>query len=325
MATLNTEFTSFKDIKVSTQTVIASTNLTINTDVLFMSLPVSNYSVSEKRRGRKRKADVQVKPDILEDGCIITIKYGDKMRGVDVKQRKNATKYFRNALTVVMFIDGKLINGKIARNGKLQLTGCKNIHQPQRFVHFIWKYMNDKSQTDTIYQLSENTNLTVYYLTVMTNIDFKLGFPVNREKLDMYVNDSTEYNSLLETSFGYTGTNIRIRVVPDLQNDYVITQSCDKDQNWTTYQTTFADYLKTLTKEEQEKISNKVHYNTFLVFHSGSVIMSSTHMSYMEQYYNTFRQMLLSCRSIIEDKSIVQNETKSKSVETDTRPMETCN
>ena len=46
----------------------------------------------------------------------------------------------------------------------------------------------------------------------MTNIDFNVGFNINREELDIYINSSTLFNSLLETSFGYTGVNIKILV-----------------------------------------------------------------------------------------------------------------
>ena len=46
----------------------------------------------------------------------------------------------------------------------------------------------------------------------MRNIDFGLNFYVDREKLDEYFNTCTDYHSLLETSFGYTGVNIKIPI-----------------------------------------------------------------------------------------------------------------
>ena len=52
----------------------------------------------------------------------------------------------------------------------------------------------------------------------MTNIDFNIGYIINREELNRYINEHTEYNSLLETSFGYTGVNIKIPVRQDLSN-----------------------------------------------------------------------------------------------------------
>jgi hypothetical protein len=62
----------------------------------------------------------------------------------------------------------------------------------------------------TIKQLGVD-NLTIDdYNELMTNIDFNVGFTINRENLDKYINSNTDYNSLLETSFGYTGVNIKI-------------------------------------------------------------------------------------------------------------------
>ena len=104
---------NFDDIKISTQTIIGISNLTINTEKLFRKFTITPYKVVEKRRGRKKKDDVYVEPEILPDGQIITIKFGDLIRGVDVNQKKKQGKFFRNALTLVMFMDNKLINFKI--------------------------------------------------------------------------------------------------------------------------------------------------------------------------------------------------------------------
>ena len=43
----------------------------------------------------------------------------------------------------------------------------------------------------------------------MTNIDFNVGFIINRENLDKHMNELENFNSLLETSFAYTGVNIK--------------------------------------------------------------------------------------------------------------------
>jgi hypothetical protein len=59
-----------------------------------------------------------------------------------------------------------------------------------------------------------NKNITgsAYYDPVMYNIDFSLNFKVNRENLDTLINTETSYTSLLETTFGYTGVNIKFPV-----------------------------------------------------------------------------------------------------------------
>jgi TATA-box binding protein (TBP) (component of TFIID and TFIIIB) len=46
---------------------------------------------------------------------------------------------------------------------------------------------------------------------------------------------------------------------------------------------------------------NKNRYNTFLVFHSGNVIMSSMHIDYMKDTYNKFINIIKECRPQIEE------------------------
>ena len=47
-------FPVFEDIKVSTKTFIAMTNLIIDLKKLFDYLPITDYSVIPKKRGRKK-------------------------------------------------------------------------------------------------------------------------------------------------------------------------------------------------------------------------------------------------------------------------------
>ena len=61
-------------------------------------------------------------------------------------------------------------------------------------------------------------NFEAILVPAMRNIDFSLGFYVNREELDSYINEETEYTSLLETSFGYTGVNIKIPMNKDIRS-----------------------------------------------------------------------------------------------------------
>lgn len=48
-------FPKFEDIKVSTKTFIIMTNIVINLCELYLKLPITNYIVIPKKRGRKKK------------------------------------------------------------------------------------------------------------------------------------------------------------------------------------------------------------------------------------------------------------------------------
>ena len=288
----------FNDIVISTETIIAKTNWKVDITALFNHLPVTDYKVVPKKRGRKSKMEKKEEvQNVLEDGQIVTLKMGIKLRGVILKEKKNSKRFFRNSLTIVMFVDNKFINFKVSKNGKFQFTGCKNEEHAQSCMKFIHKYTKD---TVKIIQYIGNTE--ILFLTVMTNINFNLGFCINRENLDDHFNSKTKYYSLLETSFGYTGVNIKIPL--ENLNNIPLTKITYKNDEWHHEKMTYQQYFDTLDEKEQQKEKIKIRYNTFLVFQSGNVILSSPHKECMRKSYHEFLNIIAQCRERIEEKFI---------------------
>ena len=88
----------FKDLVVSTKTIIAMTNLQVNIDLLYPSFNITDYKVMVKKRGRRKKISHPEPNKHLLEGSIIYIQYKDKIRGALLKKKKNANKkFFRNA------------------------------------------------------------------------------------------------------------------------------------------------------------------------------------------------------------------------------------
>jgi hypothetical protein len=303
---------NFDDIETSTQTIIAKTNWKINTNELFLNLPVTPYQVIPKKRGRRPKDEVKQEPQLLNDGEIITLKLGDKLRGVDLKTRKKKDEdkskdkkknenYFRNSLTIVMSVDNKLINFKVSKNGKFQFTGCKTDNHAHKCLDFVKNYIA-RIQDKKILTLPLNSNLEIYYITVMSNINFSLGFCINKENLDEYVNKNTDYHSLLETTFGYTGVNIKFNL-GKLDNIPIIKMIFDSEtEQWIQSIITHKEYFQTLDEKERFKENNKIKFCTFLCFQSGQCIMSSPHKYCMKDAYYEFIKMINECKSFIEEK-----------------------
>ena len=102
-------FPNFDDIKVSTKTFTATTNLNIQIDKLYQKLPITPYIVTLKKRGRKKKCENIDHNKSIEPGSIITVKYENELRGVELKPKKVKTgkkrKWFRNSITVVIILD----------------------------------------------------------------------------------------------------------------------------------------------------------------------------------------------------------------------------
>ncbi len=297
----------FKNIQVSTKTVIAQTNASYDIQKLYEKLPVSDYVVVKKRRGRRKNTIVEDPNKDLPSGSIITLKYFDNVKGVVRKAKKKKGKFFRNAVSIVMKVMDKFVNFKLSKNGKFQMTGVKTNKHAVECVKHLWKHILDLGDHTLVALKSDKLRVT--FKVVMTNVDFSLGFLVNRSNLDRFFNSHTEYNSLLETSFGYTGVNIKF---PSQECPYkelmvhemTITDNFTPDsaQTWTETKISFDDYLETLTEVDRNKELTKKRYNTFLVFHSGNVIMSGALRSHMQGPYYQFLQIVKECRSEIEEK-----------------------
>jgi TATA-box binding protein (TBP) (component of TFIID and TFIIIB) len=335
-------FPEFDTIKVSTKTFIVMTNMTLDIDKLFEFLPTTNYIVVPKRRGRKKKNEPEDPNKGIASGSIITLEYQNKIRGVDLKKKKKKNKstkkrgnYFRNSVTVVMIMDNKKINFKVSRNGKFQMTGCRRDDHAEKCVKWIWKYIKESKgiwkfegydcdcdsesdiDTDTDSDTEdENGNpipkplptprkipdLKAIFIPAMRNIDFGLNFLVDREKLDEYFNTSTNYHSLLETSFGYTGVNIKIPIIKPIEELMLKQIECVSGIWVKPVYVQYTDYLKMLPEKDVAKKLKKQRYNTFLVFHSGKVIMSGMEATFMKNVYYEFLDIIRESYDIIEER-----------------------
>ena len=300
--------TDFNEIKVSTKTFTVSTNLILNIKDIFTYLPITPYKLKSKKRGRKSSEDLlndntNKCENKVKKGSIITIKYEDKIRGMEIRPRKNKKKkWFRNSITIVMMLD-KPINFKICLNGTFQMTGCKSIRQAKECVKIFWDMIYDRK--DLWYKKTEKDDIIkILFIPCMRNIDFSVGYLVDREKLNDYIfNNIEKFHCLLETSFGYTGVNIKIPVnrnITDIDIDKMTWNESEKI--WDETIVKYDEYLSTLNDRMVKHKLDNTRYNTFLVFHSGKVIMSGINKKFMENDFYKFMNIMSTSRKYIEEK-----------------------
>lgn len=298
------EYPKFDDIVVSTKTFIVKTNLVIDLKKLFDSIPVTDYKTVPKKRGRKKKLNFEETNQDIKNGSIITMKYENQVKGVDLKVRKTKkkkSKWFRNSFTVVMIIDFKPVNFKICQNGMFQITGVKFDSQSEDCIKFIWEIMT-KNNENNIFSFSRGSILEAVFIPAMRNIDFSLGFNVDREKLTRYMNTQTEFHSLLETSFGYTGVNIKFPIKDDIRDMRLKKLTFKKDKSIEESFLTYGEYIGDLPEKEQIKKLKKIRYTTFLIFHSGKCIQSGISAEISKPAYEYFHEIIKRCRDEIEEK-----------------------
>lgn len=296
------EYKSFDEIDVSTMTIVATTNWKIDIKSLFEYLETTPYTVTPKKRGRKPKNLKEEPVKEIKEGSVVTMIYKDKMKGVFLKEKKAEKKsnYFRNSLTIVIFIKGKMINAKISENGKFQITGCKTEQHAEECIKFIWSYIQTINSLHKINICKYTGKPECIFVIYMTNMDFEIGFKINRQALDQYINENTMHDSILETSFGYPGVNIKMKLNrnknPTIKKIYLDSETF----LWKNTEISYEDYTSTLQQKDKKK-DLKERQHTFLVFQSGNVILSSKHIIYMKEVYEEFMSTVFSARNIIEE------------------------
>ena len=207
--------------------------------------------------------------------------------------------WFRNSITLVMILD-KPINFKVCKNGTLQMTGCKNWEHAEMCVKQLWKFMKED---ETIYKFTRGTSFESMIIPSMRNIDFDIGFNVDREKLSRYMNRQNDLHCMMETSFGYTGVNIKIPL-SQTRHDMRIDKLTyiEATQEWKSEWTTYASYLDILDEKTRTSKMKGTKYNTFLVFHSCKVIFSGLTSVYMKDVYYAFVKMMQDAFEEIEER-----------------------
>ena len=313
----------FEDITISTKTVIGISNIKINLDNFFKYMPITDYTPVQKKRGRRRRIQINSNKNIVPYGSIINISRKKEVRGAILKNKKkskneeseedetksgsrvsNDKDYFLHSVSLVIVLeDGKQINMKVSSNGKLQITGCKYDEHFINAVISLYKTMIEVQEWTNEKIFDINGDLEIVFNTVMQNMDFNVGFNINRHKLDSFINRQTNYRSIFEGSL-LSGVNIKVKSDPTILPSILkVVYSLEDDNTIKSY--TSYDIYKTLLDKKKETKKDK--YHTFLVFASGSVIMSSGG-SEMKEVYNNIVNILIQNRGEFEDKNYVSRD-----------------
>jgi len=306
---------SYSAIPTSTTTIVAIGSFLINLDTLYKYIPITDYIVVPKKRGRKKKTEIINYNEGIPPGSIITITNEDQYRGVKIKTRKKKKKtkkdYFLNSVTIVMILNNnKLVNTKISKRGKFQITGCKMFEQAFETVTYIYKYIRNIEKytgehvimfkrTEDANFIIEETKYFVIFNMVMKNKDFKLNFNINRENVDLYFNQNTDFISEYTPEVN-PGINLKYKNNFPYEKNLPIIYF---DEDTITRSNIDFDTLYTLlTPQEQKHLTKKMNekYHTFMIFHSGSVIVSGSGPQ-LEEVYNKFIEIMMCNKEIFEE------------------------
>ena len=125
--------------------------------------------------------------DVDED--LVHVLYRKREKGEKKKRKvKPNPKNFLNCIFLTFRSSCKKVNLKLFKNGVIQLTGCKGVDHSKTVLLSFWKVVRKTTLRHKF------DCLECYLVSVMRNINFNLGFSIDREKLGNYiVNNSNNY------------------------------------------------------------------------------------------------------------------------------------
>lgn len=259
--------TSFEDIAVSTQTYVVKTNISsVDLDACYANLYPTLH--------------------------ILMVKYKNRCKGENcVKTRSENKKNFLNCVALSVLSDKK-INVKIFNNGVFQMTGCKkpqNVTFCMNVVHA--ELFRIKASIPEVFNVDEP--FRYYVISAMRNVDFDIGFKINRNALGTYISSHTDYSVPPMTS-GYMGVKIKIPVESVLDIDISLHDSAGRILSRTSYGEFYASVYP------NEKKLKKNHFVSISVFQNGKVLMSGIDVSVQSTCYYWFVNLIGEIKDLVE-------------------------
>lgn len=277
-----------KYIKVSTQTFIIHSNLyDINLQDVSKQLALND--------------DINIFPRI------VNISYKNEDRGLvfTTKKKKLIGKNFLNCISLTVKINqDKNINVKIFNNGVFQLTGCKSYqHAKDTFLN-VWENI-DKLNICTFVKNTKfnETHLEAYVVSAMRNIDFNLGFEINRELFGDYIMRFTEYK-VVPIIRGFMGVQIYVPIesIESMTIHKITYQDSQYSDEEMEYKK-FWDIKPSVISKAQKK-----KFVTVAIFQTGHVLISGVDAKYQQPVYEWLINLIYSIKKLIE---VTRNEPQS--------------
>lgn len=203
--------------------------------------------------------------------------------------------HFLNEVTIVLSIGRTPLINVMLFKDNLKMAGCKEeTDAAESILIFFQDHFN---KIPNSYRLKDGEVCPKFvFEDVMRNVDFRLGFPINRKALNSLMN-SPKYSDIVHMSLyettGNTNVNIKINTKPSLMKyDCLVIP-----KNYPPY------YIKIKTnKYKTKKKKQKKSYDTLIAFSSSEVILTGKDPINMRRSYEFFIKLAFKHRKKIEEK-----------------------
>ena len=232
-------------VSVSTHTYIAYTNLEdLNLESIFNEVKICD--------------------------TLIHVLYRKREKGFKKRKKNPTSKNFLNCISFTFIKNNKKVNLKVFKNGVVQFTGCKSLEHCKFGIIIFW---------DIIKNII--VSLELFLVSVMRNVNFNLGFFVDREKLGKYILERPSGYKISPVIGGFIG----MRFIIELESidDMPVYKFKINDEGLIEEEPIL--YEKFNNKNAKKKIN-------IVIFQTGRVLISGIHEKYQNPVIEWFLKLM---------------------------------
>ena len=206
--------------------------------------------------------------------------------------------HFLNQLTVVLSVGTQPLLNIMMFKDNLKFAGCKNVDDAVEAIMVLWQDHIVGNPKAWKLKDGETTPKFVFEV-VMRNVDFKLGFPIERPALNMLMNREEFSDKIFMSQYESTGhTNVNIKM-HSVKPEHFKYDCLVMPTNGTEPYFTKVKLVKYKTPKKKDKYPK---YVTFIVFSSSEIICSGRYDENMKEMYEFFVRTVFDYRQDIEEK-----------------------
>lgn len=147
----------FKDLNVTTMTLIARFDGKIHLSPIFCLLPITRIELPEKKRNTKK---IKI-PHCKVPGSILSLRFAGSTRGIF---RTASRRHFRNSITMDISTKAKNISLKLSESS-IQMCGPTSMAMGQEAIQYLFEHIhNIQDCLDYLQEHPKETNETVFWL-----------------------------------------------------------------------------------------------------------------------------------------------------------------
>ena len=222
--------------------------------------------------------------EINVDEDLTHVLYRKREKGEKKKRKvKPNPKNFLDCIFLTFQSSCKKVNLKLFKNGVIQLTGCKGVDHSKSVLLSFWKVVRKTTLRHRF------DYLECYLVSVMRNINFNLGFPIDREKLGNYVVNNSNTYVISQVVGGFIDTKFVIFVesIKDMPVYRIkIENEKDIEEGETVKYEEFFDTAHFSNSGAKNKASKK--YITVTIFQTGQILFSGPQEKYQDPVIDWF-------------------------------------